>query len=277
VSTAVPPPGASQAVAATPRRPRGSSAAAALLALCLLGIWEAYAQLGPVDPYLLPAPTDVARALWEDRSLLADNLVVTAREVVLGLLLALLAAAALATALHFWTPVRRAVYPLLVASQAVPIVVIAPVLVAWLGFGLAPKLVVVALVCFFPVVVGAMDGLAGVDPDLGRLARTLGASRRRLFLRIEAPAALPSLLSGAKVAVAVAVIGAVLAEQAGSSEGLGHVVTQAIPQFETARAYAAVVLLAALAVALFAALSEAERRWIPWARPSKGGSSHGLT
>jgi ABC-type nitrate/sulfonate/bicarbonate transport system permease component len=262
MSTVTTPPG---------RRPRGSWLGAALLALALLGIWELYARLGPVDPYLLPAPTDVAAALWDDRSLLADNALVTAREVVLGLLVAAVAALALATALHFWVPVRRAVYPLLVASQAVPIVVVAPVLVAWLGFGLAPKLAIVALVCFFPMVVGAMDGLAGVDPGLRRLARTLGAGPRRTFVRIEAPAALPSFLSGAKVAVAVAVIGAVLAEQAGSSEGLGHVVTQAIPQFETARAYAAVVLLAALAVALFAALTLAERRWVPWARPSRGG------
>jgi NitT/TauT family transport system permease protein/putative hydroxymethylpyrimidine transport system permease protein len=165
---------------------------------------------------------------------------------------------------------RRAGYPLLVASQTIPIVVVAPLLVVWLGYDLAPKLAIVGLICFFPVTVTALDGLRGADPDLRKLMRTLDASRWQAFRRVEAPGALPGLLSGAKIAVAVAVIGAVLAEQAGSSEGLGHLILQAIPQFETARAYAAVVVLSAFAVFLFGALSLAERRLVPWAHRSQG-------
>jgi ABC-type nitrate/sulfonate/bicarbonate transport system permease component len=133
-----------------------------------------------------------------------------------------------------------------------------------------PKLAIIALVCFFPIVVTTLDALATVDPDQLKLLRTLDASRWQAFRWAEAPAALPAALSGAKIAVAVAVIGAVFAEYAGSSEGLGHLMLQAIPQLETARAYAAVVLLAAFAVLLFAALALAERRLVPWAHRPKG-------
>lgn len=240
------------------------------LALALLGGWEAYARLGGVDDFLLPAPTQVAEALWVDRGLLWNDFVVTAGEVLLGIGVALLAGIVCAIALHLSDVLRRTTYPLLIASQTIPIVIVAPLLVVWLGYDLAPKLAIIGLICFFPVTVTALDGLRGVDPDVRKLMRTLDASRWQTLRRVEAPAALPSLLSGAKIAVAVAVIGAVLAEQAGSSEGLGHLILQAIPQFETARAYAAVVVLSAFAVSLFGVLSLAERRLVPWAHRSQG-------
>jgi putative hydroxymethylpyrimidine transport system permease protein len=238
---------------------------AVLLALALVGAWQLYAAFGNVDPIVLPAPSKVAQAVWDDRGLLGSNLATTGEEVALGLLLAVAAALLLAALIHLLPPVRRAVLPLLVATQAVPIVIIAPLLIAWLGYDLAPRLVIVALVAFFPIVVTTLDGLASTDPSLRKLLRTLGASRWQSLRMVEAPSALPSLLSGAKIAVAVAVIGAVFAEQAGSTDGLGHLATQASNQLETPRAYAAVVVLAALAVALFGALALAERRIVPWA------------
>lgn len=243
---------------------------AVALALALLGAWELYADLGGTDDFLLPAPHQIAVALHDDRGLLWSNLRVTGEEVVLGIGLALAAGLACACLLHLVPALRRAVLPLLVGSQTIPIVIVAPLLVAWLGFGLAPKLAIVALICFFPVAVTTFDGLAGVDPDLRKLMHTLGASRWQTFRRVEAPAALPAMFSGAKIAVAIAVIGAVLAEQAGSSEGLGHLILQAIPQFETARAYAAVAVLSLFAVVLFAILHAAERHVLPWAHTSRG-------
>lgn len=245
---------------------------ALFLFLLLLGAWELYAQLGSVDDLILPAPTEVADALWRDRDLLWDNFVVTAEEVLLGLLLAVAAAALLATAIHFSPTVRGAVYPLLVASQTIPIVIVAPLLVVWFGYDIGPKLAIIALICFFPIVVAALDGLASVDPDLRKLMRTLDAPRWRTFRLVEVPSALPSLLTGARIAVAIAVIGAVLAEQAGSSEGLGHLLLQATPQLETARAYAAVVVLSAFAVVLFALLALLERRLLPWSHRTRGAS-----
>lgn len=238
-----------------------------LIVVLLLGAWQAYARLGNLDPFVLPAPTDVAGALWDDRGLLWHNLLVTTTEVVLGIGVALLLGGLLAIAIHLWAPLRRALYPLLVGSQAIPIAIVAPLLVLWFGFGLLPKLVIIALVSFFPVVVTTLDALAAVDPEQAKLLRTLDATRSQLFRWVEAPAALPGALSGARIAVAIAVIGAVFAEYAGSSEGLGNVILQAIPQLETARAYAAVALLAALAIILFSLLALAERLLVPWARP----------
>ncbi|MFL5819255.1 MAG: ABC transporter permease [Solirubrobacteraceae bacterium] len=235
------------------------------LALLLLVGWEAYTLLSGIDDFLLPAPTQVAAALYDDRTLLWHNFEVTAAEVILGIAVAVAAGLACAAAIHLSLTLRRTAYPLLVASQTIPIVVVAPLLVVWLGYDLAPKLAIVGLVCFFPVTVTTLDGLAGVDPDLRKLMRTLDASRLQTFRRVEAPAALPALFSGTRIAVAVAVIGAVLAEQAGSSDGLGHLILQAIPQFETARAYAAVVVLSGFAIALFTVLRLAERRLLPWA------------
>jgi putative hydroxymethylpyrimidine transport system permease protein len=180
---------------------------------------------------------------------------------------------ALAVALHFSPTLRRAFYPLLVASQAIPFPIIATLLAFWLGFGILPKLVIVALVSFFSIVVTTLAGLAAVDPDLIKLMRTFDASRLRTFRHVELPAALPGLFTGAKIAVAVSVIGAVFAEQAGSSSGLGYLLQQSIPQLLTARAYAAVVILSVFAIALFAVLTLAERLALPWAYEPRGDSS----
>jgi putative hydroxymethylpyrimidine transport system permease protein len=244
------------------------AAPAALVALAIGG-WELLATLGHVENYLLPAPSEVASALWRDRDLLAPDAWVTAREVLLGFALALLVGVAIAVVLHLSPLLRHAVYPLVVASQAVPVVVIAPILVIWFGFGITPKLIVIALICFFPVVVNTLDGLEGVDPEQVKMMRTLGASRPDLLRRLELPSALPFLFSGAKVAVAVAVIGAVFGELVGSDAGLGHAIQVGTAQLETARVFAAVLILSIMAIALFGLVALLERRAVPWAHSSR--------
>jgi putative hydroxymethylpyrimidine transport system permease protein len=250
---------------AATRRALGGWRAFALLAL-MLGAWELYADLGGSSRRLiLPPPHQVASALYTDRSLLWSNFLVTAQEVLLGILVATAGALLLAIAIHFSRTLRRAVYPLLVASQAIPIPMIAPLLVLWLGFGIEPKLLVIALVSFFPIVVTTLAGFASVDRDLLKLMRTFDAPRRRIFRHIELPAALPGVLTGTKIAVVVAVIGAVFAEWAGSTSGLGYLFLQSEPQLLTARAYAAVAILSAFAIGLFGLLTVAERLAVPWA------------
>lgn len=246
--------------------------AAALIVVALFGAWELYAVLGPVDPLLLPSPHEVGEALYDDRALLWDSFTVTAGEILLGIAVAGAAGFACAVALHLSLVLRRSVYPLLVASQTIPIPLVAALLVVWLGFGIGPKLAIVGLVAFFPIAVTTLDALARVDPEQVKLMRTLDASRLRILRHVELPAALPGLFSGAKIGVAVAVIGAVFAEQAGSSAGLGHLVQQAIPQLLTARAYAAVLILSAFAIALFGLLTLAERLIVPWAHDPPGGT-----
>jgi putative hydroxymethylpyrimidine transport system permease protein len=240
--------------------------AAAIGAWQLAAEWKLLADALSIEPFLIPAPSDIASALWNDRDLLAEDGWVTLREVVLGFALSLVAGLSFAALLHLSETMRRAFYPLLVASQTVPIIVVAPILVVWFGFGITPKLVIIALICFFPITVNALDGLRAVDPDLIKLMRTLDASRLRIFLGAEAPSALPYAFSGAKIAVAVAVIGAVFGEWAGSEAGLGHLMLQASAQLETARLFAAVVVLSVFAVSLFAWLSVLERRVAWWGR-----------
>ena len=243
---------------------------ALLMVLALIGAWELYVDLGGVDPSILPAPHAVAQALYDDRSLLWSNFLVTGREVLLGGLLATVVGLALAIGIHFSRTLRLALYPLIVASQAVPVVILAPILTLWLGFGIAPKLVVVALVSFFAIVVTTLDGLGSVDPDLIKLMRTFDASRVRTFRHVELPAVLPGVFTGAKIAVAVSVIGAVFAEWNGSNSGLGYTLIQSIPQLLAARAVAAVVILAVFAIVLFGLLTLAERAAVPWAYQHSG-------
>jgi putative hydroxymethylpyrimidine transport system permease protein len=247
--------------------------AAAVIVLLALAGWEALVRLGGVDELILPAPTQVAEALWEDRALLADDLAVTTWEVLLGLGAAVAAGAALGVAMHVSAAARRALRPLVIGSQAVPVPVIAPLVVLVLGFGLAPKVLLVALVCFFPVAINLYDGLRDTDPDARKLLRSLDASRWQTLRMLEAPSALPAAFTGVKVAAAVAVIGAVFAEWSGSDSGLGHALLIANGQLETARAFAATLLLFLLAVALYGAVALLERRVVDWTpRSTPGGS-----
>jgi NitT/TauT family transport system permease protein/putative hydroxymethylpyrimidine transport system permease protein len=238
--------------------------------LILLGAWELAARWNlianglNIQDFLVPAPSEIAKSLWEDRSLLASNAWVTLKEVLLGFAVAAAAGVGFALLVHLSEVARRAVYPLLVASQTIPIVILAPILVVWFGFGLTPKLVIVALICFFPITVNTLDGLRSVDPDLTQMMRSLGAGRLRRLWLAEIPTALPYAFSGARVAITVSVIGAVFAEYVGSSEGLGHLINQAQAQLLTARSFAAVVVLSAIAILLFALVSLIERKVISW-------------
>jgi putative hydroxymethylpyrimidine transport system permease protein len=197
--------------------------------------------------------------------------------VLLGILLALLLGFMLAILIHVSPILRRAVYPLTVGSQAVPIAVIAPLLVILLGFGLLPKLIVIVLICFFPVVVTTVDGLAAVDPDQLKLLRTLDASRLQAFRFAELPAALPAAISGARIAVTVGVIGAYIAESqtatTGVYSGLGREINTDLNNFQTSRAYASAVVLFVFAIACFYTLSLLERRLAPWANRPRGDIS----
>lgn len=241
----------------------------ALLA-AVVAAWEAAARLGAVEDYLLPAPSEVGRALVTDRELLFPDAWVTAQEVLLGFAIAVALGLGLAVLLHLSTVVRQAVYPLVVASQAVPVIVIAPILVIWFGFGMAPKLIVIALICFFPIVVNTFDGLQSVDRDQVKMLQTLNASRSDVFRYLELPASLPYLFSGAKIAVAVAVIGAVFGELVGSDAGLGHAIQIGTAQLLTARVFAAVLILSVMAIGLFALVAALERWAVPWAGKGKG-------
>lgn len=242
----------------------------ALLLAALIGLWQLGASSGAIanvfglEEFLVPSPAEIASALWENRGLLAENAWVTLREILLGFTCAALAGIGFAVLMHFSRTIRDATYPLMVATQSIPIIVVAPILVVWFGFGIAPKVLVVALVCFFPITVAALDGLRAVDPDAIKLMRSLYASRWQTFRRVEAPSALPRTLTGAKVAIAFAPVGALFGEWVGASSGLGHQILQDNAQLEIARLFGAVFVLAAIGVTLFGLLALAERRVVTW-------------
>jgi ABC-type nitrate/sulfonate/bicarbonate transport system permease component len=249
-----------------------------LVVAALIGIWQIAAATGALagalglDSFLVPSPAEIASSLWEDRSLLAENAWVTFAEVLAGFAAALAFGVGTAVVLHLSPLLRRVSYPLVVASQTIPVIVIAPVLVVWFGFGIGPKVAIIALICFFPITVNTLDGLATVPPDQRKLMRSLGAGRLRVLSSLEMPTALPFLLSGAKIAAAVAVIGAVFGEWAGADEGLGHLMLVDNAQLEVARLFAAIVWLSAIAIALFACLGLIGRR-IAWWGSGRGKGS----
>jgi ABC-type nitrate/sulfonate/bicarbonate transport system permease component len=242
----------------------------ALVLGALIGAWQIAASSGAIanalhiEPILVASPAEIASSIWENRSLLAENAWVTLKEIVFGFLIALVAGLGFAVLLRLSETLRRAVYPLLVASQAVPILVIAPILVVWFGYGSGPKLAIVALLCFFPIAVNAADGLRSVDPEMTKMMRTLDASRRQILWRVEAPTALPFLFSGLRIAAAFAPIAAVFGEWAGADAGLGHLILTDNGQLETARVFASAVLLAAFGITLFGLVALAERRIVTW-------------
>jgi ABC-type nitrate/sulfonate/bicarbonate transport system permease component len=231
-----------------------------LAALVLL--WQWYASQPDIDAQILPTPLAVWGVLVGQRDILWQHMLVTLQETVIGFALALAAGVAFGTLIDFSPWLRRAIYPLLVASQTIPIITLAPLLVLWFGFGLVSKSIVVLLVCFFPIVVALADGLRSADPELIRLFRAFGAGPVRIFWSVRLPGALPSLFSGVRIAITYSVIGAIFGEYVGASAGLGFYMQ--LKKFSPAAVLAAIVVTALLSIALFASVAIVERLALPW-------------
>lgn len=246
-------------------------AGATALTVAILAAWEVTVRAAHVPEYLLPAPSQVVADLKADWVVLGPAMWVTLREVLIGFVIAAAAGVGLAVVLHLFGPLRRAMYPILIGSQTIPVVVLAPILVILLGYGILPKLVIVALICFFPIVVNGLDGLRSVDDDFIRMMRTLDATRWAIFRRVEFPGALPSIFSGMRIAATFASIGAVFGEWSGSNAGLGFVMLEATPNLLTARIFAAILILTVISLILFGLVSLLERIAVPWA-PRRGST-----
>jgi ABC-type nitrate/sulfonate/bicarbonate transport system permease component len=238
----------------------------ALLILGAIVAWEAYVRLSGTPAWLLPPPSALPGAIARAAPQLLRHTLVTLGEVALGFAVAVAVGVAAAVAIAYSPTLERALYPLVVASQTVPIPVLAPLLIIWLSYGMAPKVVLVALICFFPIVVNTVDGLRAVDPELLNLLRTFGATKWQTFTKVRWPAALPFLFSGVRVGAAVSVIGAVFGELIGASAGLGYYIRHETPLFHTAEVFGATLILALLGVALFLLVRAAEWLLLPWRR-----------
>ena len=238
-----------------------------ITAIGLLLAWEALTWATGVPVYILPPPSRVAVVLVERFDLLMEQAAWTAAEMILGLALGLILGATLAVVFAASAGWRRWALPLVIVSQAIPVIAIAPLLVLWLGYGMASKVAMAALVIFFPVVSTLYDGLRRTDQGWLDLAQTMDARPRAVLLQIRLPAALPAFASGARTAAAVAPIGAVIGEWVGASAGLGYLMTQSLARGQTPLAFAALFLLCLLGLTLYHATDRAARRLVPWQSP----------
>jgi len=235
-----------------------------LLFALFLAVWQCATWLWRIEAYLLPSPSRIVSAGVRARGLLSEHIQQTLHETLVGFSLALVGGLLLAVAIDVSSFLRRALYPLLVVSQTVPIMAIAPLLVIWLGYTIWPKIIVVALVCFFPIVVTTADGLRSADPDLLALLRAMGATRRQVFIKVRLPGAMPSVFSGIKIAITYSVIGAIIGEWVGASKGLGVFMLRASNSFRTDWVFAAIAISSLLSILLFLAVAIIERLSLPW-------------
>lgn len=237
-----------------------------MVLMALLVIWEVWVRASDTPRWMLPAPTDIAQSFRDDWQLLLKHTRVTLLEVLVGFSIALVAGLLTGIAIDSSRIIERALYPLLIASQTIPMVVLAPLFLIWMGYGLMPKVLITALVAFFPLAVNTVDGLKSADRDLLKLLKSMGSSGWQTFRLVKVPSALPLIFGGARISVAFSVIGAVFGEFVGAKEGLGYLMDRSAPQFETPRVFACIVILAAMGVSLFLLVSVVERIALPWRR-----------
>jgi ABC-type nitrate/sulfonate/bicarbonate transport system permease component len=231
--------------------------------------WEALVRVLGIDPIVLPAPSRILSALWDARAVAAGHALTTLLETVVGFAVSVVFAVGAALVMDSIGWVRRAVYPILVASQTIPVVAIAPLLIIWFGIGLVPKVLVVVLVTFFPVTVALLDGLAGTERDAASLLQTMGASRSQILLKLRLPGALPSFFTGLRIAVTYAVIGAIFGEQVGAVNGLGIWIILSKNLFRTDLVFGAILVTAVLTLCLWLLVGVVERLTIPWYQESR--------
>ncbi len=227
-------------------------------------VWHAIATWSGLSSFILPSPLDVLDAGWRTRDSLSSAIGNTLFETLIGLAIATLLGIVIAAAIDFSAILRRALYPILVASQTVQILAIAPLLIIWFGFGLTPKVLVVVLICFFPLSINMADGLASSDPDLIALLRSMGATRRQIWQWVRLPSAMPSFFSGLRIAVTYSVVGATIAEWVGGSQGLGLYMLRSKNSLATDQVFVAILITSALSIGLFLLVYLIERAVLPW-------------
>ncbi len=250
-----------------PRRPgrglaRGIPAVLSVVSAFL--IWETYVRLSGISPLMLPAPSRVLDQIVLNRALLWDNMVPTLKATFAGFALSLTVAFSLSVVLDFMPRVRRALFPIFVVSQTLPLVAIAPLVVLWFGFDLTPKVLLVALVTFFPMLVALVDGYGATDPEIEDLMRAMGATRGQIFRSARFPSAMPYFFAGLRISITYAVVAAIFAEYVGARAGLGIVILNAKNSFRPDLVLAAVVISSALTLVLFAITALLQRVVLRW-------------
>jgi len=235
-----------------------------MLLVAIGGFWEIAVRIWHIPSYILPPPSRIILVIGERWHLLAANSLVTLGEITAGFLVALIGGLALALAIHSSRIVERATLPLVIASQTIPVFAIAPLLILWFGYGMGSKVVMAAIIVFFPIVINTVEGLRAADPDTISLLKVLEATPRQIMIKVRIPQALPFIFSGLKIGVAVSVIGAVIGEWVGAREGLGYLMIHANAQLQVDLVFAAIFCLSVMGVTLYALIGLLERHVVHW-------------
>ncbi len=235
-----------------------------LAVFILVIIWELICILGIVPGYMLPSPVRVLKALVNEFPIMMSHAGVTLIETAAGLFLGTLSGFIIAAVMDSFEPVRKAVYPLLVISQTIPTIAVAPLLILWFSYGLTPKIILVVLTSFFPIAVGLLDGFKGIDEDQINLLRSMKASRMQVFLHLKLPGALPEFFSGLKIAVSYSVVSAVVSEWLGGTVGLGVYMIRVKKSYSYDKMFAVIILVSALSLLLIGIVDAAAKRSMPW-------------
>jgi len=234
--------------------------------VCLLMLWELVIIKGGIEKYIMPAPSDVIKVIIKDFNVMLPHTLITLYEGVAGFLLATVIALILAILMDMMTLVKKALYPLFVISQTIPIIALAPLFIIWFGFGTLPKIIVVVLVCFFPIVISISDGLEAVDKDFINHFKLMGASNLKVFLHLKLPYGLLSFFSGMRIAATYSIMGAVIGEWLGGDKGLGVYMTRARSAYALDKMFAAIVIIVVISMGIFLLVTLVERIFTPWKR-----------
>lgn len=232
----------------------------------LILIWQVVCSLELVPGYMLPSPIQVMQAFINEFNVLMEHLMISLSEAFLGLGVGILVAFILAVGMDHYRGLHKSLYPLLIISQTVPVIAIAPLLVLWMGYGMAPKVMVIFLVCFFPITISLLDGFKEADRDTIRLMKSMGANAKQIFWHIKLPCALPGFLAGLKVSVSYAVIGAVVAEWLGGTAGLGVYMTRVRKSYAFDKMFAVIFLVSLISLVLMKLVSLVDRKIMPYKR-----------
>ncbi|WP_347239759.1 ABC transporter permease [Polycladospora coralii] len=235
-----------------------------ITSIVFLLLWEAIVILFAIETWLLPSPYDILRETWEIRDRIFENLRSTFTISIFGLMSGLVLGVGIATVLYLIPFLQRIFYPFILISQNIPLIALAPLLVMWFGFGVGPKITIVMLICFFPIVVSTLDGFTQTDPTLQTYLKMAGASRWQRFIKLEWPSALPSFFSGLKLSATYSVMGAVISEWLGSQKGLGVLLTLSSKSFRTDRVFVAITFIVILSICFFIIISWIERFILHW-------------
>ena len=236
--------------------------------IVLLLIWETISRFEVFPPFILPSPSSIIVSLVTNFTSMQYDILITLYEAAVGFIIAIILSVVIAIAMDSIIGFKKTIYPVLIISQTVPIIIIAPLFIIWFGYGYAPKIIIVTLICFFPITISLLQGLIAVDKELVDLLRSMGSNKLQIYKFVKIPSAMPSFFSGLKIAATYSIMGATIGEWVGGKNGLGVYMIRAKQAFETDRVFAAIIIITVLSILLLKLIEFIERKNMPWLKIS---------